>query len=59
MDIHILASEDVQKARMEMCRACEHFLEFPQACHKCACYMPFKTKLKSSECPLHKWEKEQ
>ena len=39
--------------RMNICKSCEH-LQF-NFCMKCGCLMPFKTRLKSSSCPIGKW----
>jgi hypothetical protein len=43
------------KARMVVCRECEKFNKHLAQCKVCKCFMPVKTKIKSSKCPLGKW----
>lgn len=39
--------------RMDICNSCEaRKLNF---CSVCGCYLPAKTKLKKSECPMELW----
>ena len=53
--------------RLNTCRACEHYVTATKSCGPlvteaftdsplCGCYLPAKTKLKVSSCPLGKWE---
>ena len=46
--------KEVQEARMDICKTCENFVML-KFCNQCGCYMPFKTELKSAECPQQKW----
>ena len=41
--------------RMDICRQCDWFRKSVQQCRKCHCFMPAKTMIKSSKCPLRKW----
>lgn len=43
------------KDRMSICEKCEFFNAYLKTCRKCGCYMPAKTILKNSTCPLSKW----
>ena len=39
--------------RMNICRGCPRFvMDF---CRECGCFMPLKTAMEHSECPLGKW----
>ena len=53
--------------RLHTCRECEHYVAKTKSCGPlvteaftdsplCGCYLPAKTKLKVSSCPLGKWE---
>lgn len=41
--------------RMEICKQCVWFREVLKTCKKCGCFMPIKTKFKSSKCPIRRW----
>lgn len=47
-----LAGEEAVR-RMEICRACDHFEA--GRCKLCGCFLPLKTKLGTSKCPVGKW----
>lgn len=47
--------DEVEKARMETCRACPSWSKQSNKCTECGCQMKVKAKLTSSECPLKKW----
>lgn len=49
-------TEEEQKVRMSICKACPFLIKPTQTCMKCGCFMTEKTKLPNAECPLHKWE---
>ena len=38
--------------RMSICRGCEHYKDKTKTCKKCGCFMPAKTKLTKSKCPI-------
>ena len=40
--------------RMSICRGCEHYKDKTKSCKKCGCFMPAKTKLANSKCPIGK-----
>lgn len=50
--------EEVAKKRLKICEGCE-FYKITKQCEKCGCFMPAKTKLSISECPIGKWGKEE
>jgi hypothetical protein len=41
--------------RYAVCKNCIFFWSIMKSCKKCGCFMPAKTKIKASECPLGKW----
>jgi hypothetical protein len=42
-------------ARMETCRACEHFIHGQNRCALCGCFAALKARLRSQHCPAGKW----
>ena len=50
------ATKEVREHRLELCKACTHFISLTSQCRKCGCIMPLKTKLKDAVCPIGKWE---
>lgn len=48
------ATSDVHDYRIEICKSCDE-LNSVKFCQQCGCFMPLKTWLKSSSCPLKKW----
>ncbi len=49
--------EDIRNVRFDMCKNCDHFFAPTSLCNKCGCYMPVKTYLPFSSCPIGKWAK--
>jgi hypothetical protein len=45
--------------RFEVCLGCDQLNSVTKQCKICLCYMPIKTTLALSECPIHKWGKEE
>jgi hypothetical protein len=41
--------------RLDICRACEHFVKLTSQCTQCGCFMPLKAKLPHATCPVNKW----
>lgn len=41
-------------ARMDICKSCP-FMGDDQRCGKCGCFLPAKTRVKKSSCPIGKW----
>jgi hypothetical protein len=48
-------SRELRKQRMAICRSCDSFRKDVPLCKECGCFMPIKTSLKNSFCPLGKW----
>ena len=44
--------------RLDTCNKCDHFIEKSMRCGKCGCLMEHKAKMKTSDCPIGKWEKQ-
>jgi hypothetical protein len=42
-------------ARMETCRACEHFIHGQNRCALCGCFAALKARMRSQHCPVGKW----
>lgn len=40
--------------RINICQECDNYSAV-KICKKCWCFMPWKTKLEGSKCPLDKW----
>jgi|LakMenEpi13Jul12_1017406.scaffolds.fasta_scaffold01164_3 hypothetical protein len=49
-----LASQEDRNKRIEICEACEHLHRW-KYCKLCWCYMPLKTHINNSSCPMGKW----
>ena len=47
--------EPLAKQRIEICRSCEHYWEKLKVCSHCYCFMPAKSRITSSKCPVGKW----
>ena len=43
--------------RLTICKDCPFFLKATRQCSKCGCFMPAKTWLANTSCPLKKWVK--
>jgi hypothetical protein len=44
------------KKRIEICISCDRLMsKHFKVCKECGCYVPWKTKLESTSCPLGKW----
>jgi hypothetical protein len=54
IDQSLLASDEMQTQRYEICNACPSFTTL-KTCRECGCIMPFKIKLANASCPLEKW----
>lgn len=48
------AEEQEQVQRMSICQECDK-LTAAKTCKECGCFMPAKTKLRYSTCPVGKW----
>ena len=52
----ILTSEE-KETRMNICNSCEFLFKPLNTCKKCGCFIPAKTALADSHCPINKWPK--
>jgi hypothetical protein len=43
------------KSRMDVCNACDRLMQPVKICKECYCFMPAKTLIPISVCPLDKW----
>jgi hypothetical protein len=50
-----IASDEVQKQRIDICRSCDNYKIF--YCDKCGCALSLKTKMSKAKCPINKWGK--
>jgi Family of unknown function (DUF6171) len=48
-------SKDEEQRRLNICQSCEFFNAEKSTCRKCGCFMKFKTRLNSADCPAGKW----
>ena len=49
------ASDDIVASRRATCKTCEVRNTTLNTCTICSCYIPAKTKLLNSSCPMEKW----
>lgn len=52
-----MAPEYIKEQRINICKECDQFIKITSQCKMCGCYMPAKTALSGSTCPLRKWGK--
>lgn len=45
-----------RKEKLIICVGCKDFLLNSHKCNVCGCYIPLKTLIPLSKCPLGKWE---
>ncbi len=50
----IKVSEEERTKRFDICKSCEN-LNRMDFCNICSCYMPAKTYLPNTSCPIKKW----
>ena len=43
------------KERMIICKECDSYTKSVHMCKECGCFMPVKTLLENTTCPLEKW----
>lgn len=51
--------EEIAKKRMAICEQCENFIKEGARCSVCSCFMEYKTRMATVECPQGKWGKEE
>jgi len=49
------ASEEETLKRYTICKTCPDFVKITKQCKNCGCFMPTKTKLQNTSCPIGKW----
>jgi hypothetical protein len=49
------ASKELEKSRIEICKACPELIKMTTQCKKCGCLMSAKVKLEAAKCPIEKW----
>jgi hypothetical protein len=49
------ASDDLARARLNICEACPQLTMVSRQCRLCHCFMDVKTKLLEADCPMGKW----
>jgi hypothetical protein len=54
----IFVSSPIQESRISTCNSCEYFNDKTTQCRQCGCFMSAKTRLKTSSCPVGKWNRE-
>tara|TARA_R110002012_G_scaffold7040_1_gene33316 strand:+ start:3666 stop:4169 length:504 start_codon:yes stop_codon:yes gene_type:complete len=48
-------SAEEYKARLDICKSCEHLIEKTMRCGACGCLLEHKAKWKTTSCPKEKW----
>ena len=52
----LFSGKEEADRRMRICMSCEKFKHSLKICGICKCYMPFKTKILKSTCPINRWK---
>jgi len=50
-----IATKDLYKERISICKSCEHYSKLTMQCKVCKCFMFVKAKIVDTNCPLEKW----
>lgn len=45
----------IAKERYDICKSCNRFMKITRQCKECFCFIPLKTKIMDTECPIGKW----
>ena len=53
---HWFVEKENAERRYEVCKECPKFVKLSTQCKICLCFMPIKTKLNMTECPMGKWK---
>ena len=53
---HWFVEKQNAQERYEECKKCEKFISASTQCRVCLCFMPIKSKLNMTQCPLGKWD---
>lgn len=54
---NVKVSDIVREERFSICKSCDEFHKTTEFCKVCGCYMPAKTWIASTSCPIKKWVK--
>jgi hypothetical protein len=54
--LDFLADKTTYYARLQVCSQCDRLQKPIYLCKECGCIMPAKAKIKTSMCPLNKWQ---
>jgi len=47
--------KDRVEKRLTVCKECPFFFKPTKQCSKCGCFLPAKTAIANSSCPINKW----
>ena len=53
---HWFVEKENAERRYEVCKECPKFVKLSTQCKICLCFMPIKSKLNMTECPMGKWK---
>lgn len=53
----VIASQEVQQQRREVCYACEYYDAEQHRCKDCGCMLSVKISMSANSCPKNKWIK--
>lgn len=45
----------IAEKRYNICVSCDRFMKITKQCKECFCFIPLKTKIMDTECPIGKW----
>jgi len=52
----MVVDSSTYKSRLKICNSCDYLQKTVKICKDCKCFMPAKTRLKTSSCPQNKWQ---
>lgn len=47
--------KSIAEKRYNICVSCDRFMKITRQCKECFCFIPLKTKIMDTECPIGKW----
>lgn len=50
----IVYDKTLQQQRLSICKSCPYYRN--NFCKICKCFMPFKTRIEESSCPIVRWK---
>jgi hypothetical protein len=51
----LFVNEEIQRKRLDICRACNYFDPDQGRCRHCGCFLAYKVRFSLESCPLEKW----